>query len=439
MVLDVKSSAALSYCQGRLDWLRHAVVKFGKIIGGLLLLNLGLVGYLVLIIVRPPNGQDASPEIATPPPAVTTVYVTNFVALPWTNAFHWGELESQDYRAYIQNLRQVGCPEQTIRDIIIADLDMLWAPRIRSLLPPAQAMNYWESAQEKLANDFDGRARERQERAIDREKRDVVRELVEVDLASERHKLQGKEDPHERRLQFLPAQKRMDAREIMDLHQEEESQIRERVAEEGAPLTAEERNRLKEIKDARTAALDQLLTPAERELYELWTSPSADTVRHDFYGMEATEEEFRKVYALQRAFDEDWNRDQYNVQDPTVGAMWGKAKSELDSKVKQALGEERFTQYQRGRDEDFHLLNAAVSRYGLRREQAAAVYQMKQVLAQEKEWVQQNAEFTQAQKQTALAAMERETQLAVKEALGENAYNYYQRRAAWLKAGRHSK
>lgn len=39
--------------------------------------------------------------------------------------FSWQELESQDYPTYIKNLRAVGCPEQTIRDIIIADVTQM--------------------------------------------------------------------------------------------------------------------------------------------------------------------------------------------------------------------------------------------------------------------------------------------------------------------------
>ncbi len=48
--------------------------------------------------------------------------------------FRWSQLESTDYRAYVDNLRGIGCPEQTIRDIISADLDAGWyAERRRKL------------------------------------------------------------------------------------------------------------------------------------------------------------------------------------------------------------------------------------------------------------------------------------------------------------------
>ena len=45
------------------------------------------------------------------------------------NQFSWSQLESTNYHAYITNLRRVGCPEQTIRDIITADIDGVYAGR----------------------------------------------------------------------------------------------------------------------------------------------------------------------------------------------------------------------------------------------------------------------------------------------------------------------
>src|SRR5258706_6363078 len=41
--------------------------------------------------------------------------------------FTWREAESADYPEYVANLRDIGCPEQTIRDIIIADVNALYA------------------------------------------------------------------------------------------------------------------------------------------------------------------------------------------------------------------------------------------------------------------------------------------------------------------------
>jgi len=57
--------------------------------------------------------------------------------VPQTNfappAFHWSQVASADYQTYIQNLRAIGCPEDTIRDIIQARVAVAFADRERDL------------------------------------------------------------------------------------------------------------------------------------------------------------------------------------------------------------------------------------------------------------------------------------------------------------------
>src|SRR6185295_5992798 len=43
--------------------------------------------------------------------------------------FSWREVESSDYPTFIANLRDIGCPVQTIRDIIVADVNQLYAQK----------------------------------------------------------------------------------------------------------------------------------------------------------------------------------------------------------------------------------------------------------------------------------------------------------------------
>src|SRR5579871_1431151 len=58
------------------------------------------------------------------------------VTIVKTNEFHWAHLESEDYRDYIARLRAIGCPEETIRDIIIADVEKLIAPKLQGAHVP---------------------------------------------------------------------------------------------------------------------------------------------------------------------------------------------------------------------------------------------------------------------------------------------------------------
>src|SRR5258707_1361896 len=141
-------------------------------------------------------------EVAEPAPPVTNepIVITNVQREVITNAFQWAQLESEDYRTYIARLRSIGCPEQTIRDVIIADLDKVLAPRVQMASGHRKNLKYWQPEEEELANDWDPHEVAGKMQRIDREKREVIQELVGVDLVRERLKKKGIEDLYERRI-----------------------------------------------------------------------------------------------------------------------------------------------------------------------------------------------------------------------------------------------
>jgi hypothetical protein len=92
------------------------------------LLSVGMVIFLVLPKSAPRSLPPAREIAATSPPEPHAPPITK------PDPFHWSELESTDYRTYIANLRRIECPEQTIRDIITADVDAaIFAPRREQL------------------------------------------------------------------------------------------------------------------------------------------------------------------------------------------------------------------------------------------------------------------------------------------------------------------
>jgi len=58
--------------------------------------------------------------------------------------FSWRSVESDDYPTYVSNLREIGCPEQTIRDIIIADVNGLYTRR-RALEIVTPEQQWWRT------------------------------------------------------------------------------------------------------------------------------------------------------------------------------------------------------------------------------------------------------------------------------------------------------
>src|SRR5690242_7236057 len=69
---------------------------------------------------RASQPSSPPPILSNPKSEVCLFQRTNSVLLN-TN-WDWRQLESTNYVEYVANLRRVNCPEQTIRDILVADL-----------------------------------------------------------------------------------------------------------------------------------------------------------------------------------------------------------------------------------------------------------------------------------------------------------------------------
>jgi hypothetical protein len=107
-------------------------VKSPKIIVVLLVGNLALFAGIFSYVLRSRIASPISPGDDGAHFAAQTESQTNEPVLfeklvVVTNELKWAQLESEDYKTYVARLRSIGCPEQTIRDIIIADLDKLLA------------------------------------------------------------------------------------------------------------------------------------------------------------------------------------------------------------------------------------------------------------------------------------------------------------------------
>lgn len=83
---------------------------------------------------KAPGTSAESPKLAVMAPAVEdssrrSVEVPNKVELP----VKWSQLEAADYPGFIARLRAAGCPELTIRDLVLTDLGRNYGEQIRRL------------------------------------------------------------------------------------------------------------------------------------------------------------------------------------------------------------------------------------------------------------------------------------------------------------------
>jgi hypothetical protein len=108
-------------------------------IGVSLILNVALA----IALVRQPTGEAATERLVIEADELGEENLTpssngktnaDLEETSETNrTFTWEAVESGDYLTYIENLRTIGCPEETIRDIISADVNKLFDQRWKEI------------------------------------------------------------------------------------------------------------------------------------------------------------------------------------------------------------------------------------------------------------------------------------------------------------------
>ena len=356
------------------------------------------------------------PASKTLSPAVVRAVVRN--ADPASEAgsqFDWRQVESEDYRKYIANLRGINCPEETIRDIIIADVNKLFAARRTQIEVAPKEFKYWQADETRQWDDPVLRERQRKIQDLELERRTLIKDLLGVDYQQEAQKLVGGPSIFDRMYGFLPDDKRERVQGIV-----ERSSLREQelYQEADGDLSAEQRAHLKKLREATRAQLAASMSPAELEEYDLRNSPSAHALRANLAGMELTADEFKALFRVRKAFDDraeeaggpapDRDRDQ----------------KQLDDQMRAALGEARFAEFKRAQDPDFQNLYRVAERYQLPPSAAAKLYDIKRSADEYRRSLETNNQLIGEQRYAALQAMATEVQRSVKEVLGEKGFKY---------------
>src|SRR6266436_5402014 len=99
-----------------------------------LLLNVVFIASLAVVLAsRRKHAQSNTPSAQLLPQAAPERLDNPHGTIPTVQPFRWSQIESPDYRVYVANLRGIGCPEQTVRDIIRADVGSLYAAKRKEL------------------------------------------------------------------------------------------------------------------------------------------------------------------------------------------------------------------------------------------------------------------------------------------------------------------
>jgi hypothetical protein len=333
-----------------------------------LLLGLNLLGRSKTIPVRVPevvsNATTGETKRAKVEQASTNA------AAP---ALTWDQMETADYKAYIANLRRVGFPEELIREIIIADVNKLYADREEPLkIPPVPQDAPLEARRRKpTVADIENLMKLRD---IQMEKHQLLEQLLGVKVPREivRTPNSRNYEAADYAVRQLPPEKQQAALEIY-----EKEILLDDLNQARGLRGAEELAAYRRVNEERDAALRELLTPEEFERLMMNAIPPGTEMQRRVMGMEATDEE---MLAMWKVTHEHW-KEQGGVfgrwrAEPVPPEQLKAADEKLNQNLEAVLGPERYLDYQLATSGTGQQLRNFAARYGLPREKLADAFRL---------------------------------------------------------------
>lgn len=328
------------------------------------------------------------------------------------------QLRSGDAESLRDILRAAGLPDETVRMIVGSAIWKRYSERMKALQPkPSPDKPWW-----KEDNNWYGNMTREQRAEMRRIQREANEESIRILGADKNNHGWGYQDP---RLSFLPEEKRKDLQEVEQDYQDLIQEVQQDMNGFALPSDAEKIRFLMEEKKRDLAAM---LTPAELADYELRMSRTAQQLRWKMSKFDGSEEEYRKIFAVQKAFDDSQQLDAWgNPMDRSPDA-WKKrqeGEKQVAEQLKASLGAERYTAYMRSQNHEYQQLQTAAKRLDLPPETATTVFNLRYEVATEAKRIADNKDVDYDQKIRLLADLTKRTREQVQASLGAEAAEVY--------------
>lgn len=202
----------------------------------------------------------------------------------------WSQIESKDFGAYVANLRNLGCPEGTIRRIVSSEVRESFDHDRRALLD-SEPISFWDGSY------GEGEMQTPEFQAIAQEESRFLTELLGEECGSSLEDPTGYET-----LRFGQrlAAKKQGVQDILSQTESLREEILAATGEDG--LSEEQQQRFSQIEIDKEQALATLLSSEEREDFEIRNSALANELRSMLReeGREVTEAQFRQMFRMRQ-------------------------------------------------------------------------------------------------------------------------------------------
>lgn len=381
----------------------------------ILALLLPLLLILLVFQTRPlPEQPPGQSDTAEPAPVKGTRAESGAVskrAGETPAAFRWSQLEEMDLRKFIARLRGIGCPETTIQDIIVGKVNRQLRARL-SAVRSEGTEPFWQTLERRTRIQEETHAtQEAARRNIETERSNLIRELLGLDVNDYFAGLKSKPDQITRLLDCVSEPNRLQARQILDRFEHLEGAVYERC---GGTLGRQEQVDLDRLYENKRRELQAVLTPGELEEFELRASPLSDRLRTaDLVGFTPSEQEFRDIFRILRDLQGTATPDDSGIVQAS------------QARLRSALGEKRFADYERAQDLTYRRLVEFAGQYGLGTDVAVQIHDLRENVLKQVDALAGQVPAEQLPARGSLSQIQADAAQVVRTILGDEAYSKY--------------
>lgn len=344
-----------------------------------------------------PAGISPKPKTAEARAKAKVDPATAVDPAPALPAFNWASIESDDFKKYIQNLRDLGVPDETIRDLIRAEVTKMYRPRMLALRPASNPANYWERS---FGGSFSQQTAEQrqQQTALYKEQNNLLKDLLgETPMTSEH--------PLKRAFTNAPPEVLKQIGELQTKMYEKQQALMAKTGGYGdGSSMADQRKIEREFLDE----VAKLTSPEQMEAYKLRSSELSRTLRDELRAFTPTQEEFKAIFNAKEAAEAA------RPVSSVTGAQVREAQAKMEAMLAESLGPDRAKEYQLLQDYSFRQLAEA----GVARENLLRVADMKTAAQTSAANIQRDTVLSSEQRTAALQAIRAETEKELAVLLG---------------------
>lgn len=342
--------------------------------------------------------------------------------------FHWSQIASTNFVLYRDQLRALGCPEPTVRDIIESEINAWFAQRRRPITDAVQR-RFWDAIAQGGKDSFDWF--KDAFRALHDERQELLERILGKPARQDAVELADSRTDWAREYAWLPPAEQA---RVLALEEERWRKIRALETEIGdREWTAEDRARRQELDKTFQAARRDALGDQQAE-FERRNSREGQWAG-GLRGFEPTEAEWRAVTDALKTMANPPKPQASSAQpgNPGTEAPPETAEQARRRALETALGSERYAGYERASDGAYQQTRKVTRRLRLTDESAAEAWEIQRAATAAAEALRHNTALEDGSRQAALSEVNAEALRSLRQVLGDQGFGVYRKYAGdWL-------